>query len=345
MVNCDVIVPCYNYGRFLTSCVESVLEESSCQIRILILDDASTDNSFAIAREIAARDGRVHVVRHEANKRHIATYNEGINWVDADYMLLLSADDLVAPGALGRAIALMEAHKDVHFVYGKAIKFADESELPADPPAGRQVSTTIRAGRDFIKDLCVTPLNPIQTATAVVRAPVQKRVGGYDPRLPHAGDLEMWLRFAAVGAVGIVDAVQAFTRIHGANMRFTYATDAGIRDFLQRRDAYQIFFASPLAAGPEIGQLSAAASRSLAEEALWNAARAAEEGAREAAARWSALAKETHPAIVATPLWWKFQLRKQMGPRLSRSVSRLLEGAKRRLAGVSGSEKLNGKQI
>src|SRR5690242_7106353 len=108
MRNCDVIIPCYNYGRFLHSCVKSVLSQTGCSVRALILNDCSADNSLEIARAIAAEDARVEVIHHEQNKGHIATYNEGIDWDRADYMLLLSADDLLAPGALSRAIDLME---------------------------------------------------------------------------------------------------------------------------------------------------------------------------------------------------------------------------------------------
>jgi glycosyltransferase involved in cell wall biosynthesis len=67
------------------------------------LDDASPDNASEVGAEVAREDSRVTLVRHHVNKGHIATYNEGIDWVSADYMLLLSADDYLLPGALDRA--------------------------------------------------------------------------------------------------------------------------------------------------------------------------------------------------------------------------------------------------
>src|SRR5262245_9653241 len=93
MSSVDVIVPCYRYGHFLRECVESVLTQSHKHVRVLILDDASPDNTSEIGAELAREDPRVGLVRHQFNKGHIATYNEGIDWVSADYMLLLSADD------------------------------------------------------------------------------------------------------------------------------------------------------------------------------------------------------------------------------------------------------------
>jgi glycosyltransferase involved in cell wall biosynthesis len=90
----DVIVPRYNYGRFLPSCTDSVLGQLGCEVGVLIIDGASTDDSLAIARSLAARDNRIQVLAHEKNRGHIATCNEGIEWLSADYMLLLSSQDM-----------------------------------------------------------------------------------------------------------------------------------------------------------------------------------------------------------------------------------------------------------
>src|SRR5215471_13341349 len=59
-------------------------------------------------------------------QRQIATYNEGIDWVSADYMLLLSADDYLLPGALDRAAAVLDAHLEVGFVFGRAVELDTE---------------------------------------------------------------------------------------------------------------------------------------------------------------------------------------------------------------------------
>ena len=80
MAKADVVVPCYNYGRFLEACVESILRQSITDIRVLIIDDASSDDSLLVAKQLAQRDSRVTVVSHSQNKGHIETYNEGIAW-------------------------------------------------------------------------------------------------------------------------------------------------------------------------------------------------------------------------------------------------------------------------
>ena len=331
MASCDVIVPCYNYGRFLQACVDSILGQPDCDVRVLILDDRSSDDSLAVARAIAARDARVTVVHHALNRGHIATYNEGIDWVSAKYMLLLSADDLLAPGALARALSLMELDPNVGFVYGRALKFSDERDAVAGPPSAGEPRSSVWKGIDYIKAVCATSENPVPTATAVVRTSIQKRIGGYRADLPHTGDLEMWLRFAANGEVGMIDAVQAFTRVHGENMRFAYLANRQVGDYRQRYEAFRVFFASEWAGALGIEKMLPVASRRLAEEILWDAAHAFEEGSGGHVGTLARLAREIHPGIARSAAWWKLSLKRLVGCRAWRGVAPAIAGAQKLL--------------
>jgi glycosyltransferase involved in cell wall biosynthesis len=267
----DVIVPCYNYGRYLRQCTQSVLQVTRLPIRVLIIDDASTDGSVEEARKIAAEDSRVEVIAHRSNQGHIATYNEGIAWARATYMLLLSADDMVAPGALARAVTLMEANPNVAFAYGRAIRFSREEELKEIHGSTDSSEVVVHHGMEFIRRICSRPDNPVETATAVVRGVVQKRVGGYCPQLPHSGDLEMWLRCAAHGDVAEIGAVQGYSRMHGANMRDAYYGPQLLRDYRQRQEAFSYFFQNHRGVIPGADQLQQRAFSSLANQLVWEA--------------------------------------------------------------------------
>ncbi|MBR0670156.1 glycosyltransferase family 2 protein [Neoroseomonas soli] len=323
MIRVDVFIPCYNYGRYLRQCVDSVLSQEGCEVRVLIIDDASKDDSLAIARGIAAEDDRVSVLPHPVNRGHIATYNEGIDWVTAPYMLLLSADDLAAPGAFARATRLMEVHPGVAFVHGRSLRFTEEAELAglaSDPGSGE---ARLVAGRDFLDATCRGGICPLETATAIVRTTAQRRVGGYDPALPHTGDLEMWLRLGAVGNVGVIDAWQACTRMHATNMRHAYAADRMIADFRHRLRAFESFgrkCAPQLATAPQLAGRGRAA---LSEEVLWAAARAFEADEGVDAVRLMHLARELRPGVVTSALWWKVAARLMVRPRHWQGFARL----------------------
>jgi len=74
MSSVDLVVPCYRYGHFLRECVESALAQAGTDIRVLIIDDASPDNTAEIATDLSKESSRVTFVRHVTNKGHIATY-------------------------------------------------------------------------------------------------------------------------------------------------------------------------------------------------------------------------------------------------------------------------------
>ena len=79
----SVVVPCYNYGRYLEECVASIVGQEGVQTEVLVIDDCSTDDSLALAHEVAARHPEVEVRHHAVNRGHIATYNEGLlEWVE-----------------------------------------------------------------------------------------------------------------------------------------------------------------------------------------------------------------------------------------------------------------------
>src|SRR6516165_6226075 len=132
MSSVSVVIPCYKYGHFLEDVVASVLDDQAgVDVRVLIIDDASPDDSAEMARKIAAREPRVEVAVHEANKGNIATFNEGLlEWADGDYSVLMSADDRLTPGALRRARDLLDACPRVGFVYGHPLHFLHGASLP-----------------------------------------------------------------------------------------------------------------------------------------------------------------------------------------------------------------------
>ena len=218
MSTVDIVIPCYNYARYLPSCVDSVLSQSGVDVRVLIIDDCSSDDSSSVGRQLAGAHKNVEFRRHPVNVGHIATYNEGLlEWSTGDYAVLLSADDMLSPGALHRAVRIMDAEPNIAMVYGRAVHFSHESALP-QVTAGNSQSGKY-SGADWIERRCRAGYNVISSPEVVVRGKVQRKVGGYRAELPHTGDLEMWLRLAAVGAIAHVRQVpQAFYRVHQASM-------------------------------------------------------------------------------------------------------------------------------
>ena len=248
--------------------------------RVLIIDDASPDDSADVARKIAAREPRVEVVVHSANRGNIATFNEGLlEWADGDYCALMSADDRLTPGALRRARDLLDTHPDVGFVYGRALWC-----MPGAPEP--QAQTKVRGwsvwpGRWWVERRFRDAENPITSPEVVVRTSVQKRVGGYDARLPHGADLEMWMRLAANADVAFIrGAHQAYYRLHEQNMRKSFST---VMDLRERRLGFETVLDRCGERLPDAQRMSGNVHRALAREAIWAAGRVYDRGGAQQA--------------------------------------------------------------
>lgn len=314
MVTVDVIVPCYNYGHFLRECVESVLNQVGPSIRVLIIDDASPDDSASVGNELAASDGRVTFLSHEQNRGHIATYNEGIDWISARYMLLLSADDYLLPGALERATAVMEARPEVGFVFGAAMELFDDGTkriMQAGGTINRGESWQVLKGSDFIA--CSGARNIVPTPTAVVKTELLKRSGGYRPEMPHTADMELWWRLAALGSVGVVRECQAVYRCHAHNMSLGYYAKRCLPDIQQRRTVLDVFFAENRAMIPNAAHLRDRAYGILAREAIGSASAAFNDGDHELVQELEAIAAEMFPGVRNTGAWRKLQFKRRIG--------------------------------
>lgn len=293
MARIDVAIPNYNYGRYLEASVRSVLEQE-IPVRVLILDNASTDDSVEIATEMARADPRIEVVTRTKNIGLCRSLNEAVDWAASDYFVFLSSDDLLPPGALKRAIDVMDANPDVVLAYGSIRLLKDGSLVPV---GGRPVSEApwrIHSGRKFIE----MALNgSFVTLSPVVRTCMQKRVGYFRDFLSN--DEEIWLRIACHGRVASTRSPQAIQRVHTQNQSRTTWTDP-IAQFKDRETLIATFFAS-VGALPDAKDLQALAVRSLAKCTYWTAVSRYLRGDRANASKLFQLAVASYPPVAYWP--------------------------------------------
>ena len=327
MPSVDVVVPCYRYGAVLPTAVRSVLDQPGVDVRVLVIDDASGDGSADVARSLAEADDRVEVSVHQENRGHLATYNEGLlEWAKADYSVLLSADDALTPGALRRATALLDANPSVGFVYGRPLHWNGSMPLPKARTEDK--GWTIHKGHRWLRRRFALGNGCITSPEVVVRTALQQRIGGYDPRLPHTGDIEMWMRFALHADVGYLRGVdQAYYRVHGANMSTLYYGDAGVRDLHQRLAAYEVTLEHAVGRLPEAAVLERRLRRTLARDALQRAGRAYDKGRSdtEPVDEMVAFAESAMGGgVTSLPEWHTLRLRRRLGPAVSRTLRPLV---------------------
>lgn len=325
----SVIVPCYNYGHFLPECIASILSQDGVKVDVLIIDDASPDNTSEVATELARKHSRITFLRHASNKGHITTYNEGIEWATGDYLLIISADDYLLPNALSRAANLMNVYPQVGFAFGKAIDLIDHAaDRQTDTIPNAAVAKMVNGsewsildGVEFFKLIESSgSVNIVRTPTVVVRTELQKRLGGYRPELPHSGDMEMWLRLAAHASVGVLNAYQAIYRLHGRNMQMNYYKEKSLADIQQRKAAIDYVFENFGDSVPDYKQLHRRLLKHLGRETVGYASHAFNDNEMELSEQLAKLALSLDPKIKRSIPWMFLKCKRYMGTRLSHAL-------------------------
>ena len=304
-----VVIPCFNYGRFLPDAVTSALSQDGVEVEVVVVDDRSTDDSLAVARALAVDHPAVRVLAHDINQGPVATFNDGLEFVSGEFLVRLDADDLLTPGSLARAAALARCYPSVGLVYGHPRHFT--SEPPA--PRLRVRSWTVWPGRHWLADRCRTGLNVISSNGVLMRTSVVQPVGGQQP-LMHTHDMEMWLRISAFADVAHVNGPdQAWQRDH-PDSRTARLIDE-LKDLHERRAAFDVLFAGPVGSIPEAALLQRLANRAIAREALRRACHLYDRGKAtgEMVTALTGIAREVAPVEAVPRDWRRLERRSALG--------------------------------
>ena len=226
-----VVVTAYNYGRFLADALSSILrQEQHAEFEIIVINDASTDNTDQVVRSF--KDDRIRYIVHEKNEGIVRSVNEGVREARGRYVARLDADDRYRPYFLSETLAILEARPSVGLVYGDVAAMDPEGRLLEEPWTGIR-SRQVHHGTDSEGDeyLSLISDNVIAVPTMIARREA------WDRALPipegFASGLEDWyvnLRIARDYPVYYRALTLADYRLHGLNMHANPRRDRSIED-------------------------------------------------------------------------------------------------------------------
>ncbi|MDQ2686928.1 MAG: glycosyltransferase, partial [Armatimonadota bacterium] len=127
----SVVVTCYNYGRFLTEAVESIVAQTYTNWEVIIVNDGSPDDTQAVAeRFIASHPDHPIRLINQSNSGHAAyARNRGLSEARGQYLLCLDADDVLAPTFLSECVALLERAPALSIAYTDQERFYDDGRI------------------------------------------------------------------------------------------------------------------------------------------------------------------------------------------------------------------------
>ncbi|WP_159448106.1 glycosyltransferase family 2 protein [Papillibacter cinnamivorans] len=206
MPSISVIVPCYNYGRFLKECLESVFAQTFRDFEVLVVDDGSEDDTREAVRNFSA--ARYFYQEHRGISE---ARNRGLREAGGEWIAFLDADDLWLPDKLEKQMAYLRTHPDCSVLFTGFENFYD-----GDPA---------ELNKKVVRLLNIT--NRVLLPTACVRACLFRTYGGFREDFPYGEDTE-WLARIRIGGEDLshcLDEVLYRRRIHGQNVTLSYESN------------------------------------------------------------------------------------------------------------------------
>lgn len=190
-----VLMPVYNAAQYLSAALASVWSQTFKNFELLVIDDASSDDSPAILAAVS--DPRLRVIRNEKNLGIAKTLNRGLREARGIYIARLDADDVAMPHRLAHQAAFLDARPEVVVVGGGYVLLNG---------SGREYSTLLGTDVRTPGTIAWKLLwqNPFAHPSVMFRHQAALAVNGYPENRPHSEDYGLWVRMTTQGALSVL---------------------------------------------------------------------------------------------------------------------------------------------
>ncbi len=197
--SCDVsvIISLYNYGRYLNTAVESVMRNLGPVVEIVIVNDASTDDSFSIAQQFLQSNHHITLIDKHRNTGLVDTRNIGLRHCVGNKVFILDADNWIFDDCLSAHLEMMNANPSLVACFG-VIECFDESGGFVRHVSNKPFDFETLKHGNYIDAMAMFDRKKLIS------------IGGYDRGIAKVGigweDYELWLRIGSLGLeVGFID--------------------------------------------------------------------------------------------------------------------------------------------
>lgn len=227
----SVIVPVYNVEKYISQCLDSIVDQTYRDLEIIIVNDGSTDLSVRICDEFASKDSRISVI-HQPNGGVSVARNTGIEAATGDYITFVDSDDWLEKGMYSKMIAQIEKFPRLDVIMCDTVLNSNESEISSSEfiREGYYSKDDIRS--DLYPTLIVTEnfaKIPIVSACSSIyrREILMKNLIRFDPSLKYSEDY--------LFVAGIMINVKSYFYLKG-NFHYHYRQHPQSRSKLLQKD-------------------------------------------------------------------------------------------------------------
>jgi len=230
----SVVVVNYNHGHFLARCLEAICAQTRTADEVIVIDDASTDDSVDVARRFAPLLPQLRVIRHERNRGVVAAMNEGLAEARGTHVFFAAADDWIEPDLVALSMGMLERFRGAGLC-SALIRLAGESGDITGPLRThiplRQAGYIAPAQ---VKPLLIRDEAWINGNTAVIDRHAALSCGGYRTELGAFTDMFLNLQLALRhGACFIPQFLAVWRRAEGGYASSLIADPGGMMETLE----------------------------------------------------------------------------------------------------------------
>ena len=193
----SVVIPNYNHGRFIREALTAVLEQSVPPREVVVVDDASTDDSREVVAALAERHPSVRLLHHERNQGPVAALQHGLEICTGDYVTFFAADDKALPGYFERSLRLLARHPSAGLCSALVRLMAETGEDLGPFHSARISETECFVPPQRFLETYELWGNWIVTYSVIYRRAAVLELGGLDARLDPVSDALLCLTLPA----------------------------------------------------------------------------------------------------------------------------------------------------
>lgn len=215
MPSVGAVVPTYNSAPYIEKTLLSLCKQSLPLSEIIVVDDASTDNTVDIVLSLSERYKSIKLKSLSVNSGPAIARNRGLEIINTDLVLFMDADDIADSRLVEKEYQRLQELKSVSsgnwVLCHSAYSIIDSSgKLVAHIIRWKQIYPEETLGYQFVR-------NHISLSGVLVSKTVVLNVGGFDPLLKFSQDYDLWLRLASYGGFAYVDEPLVQVRRHRNN--------------------------------------------------------------------------------------------------------------------------------
>ena len=224
----SVVVPAHNAQKYIGSAIESVLSQTFKKFELIVINDASTDNTLGIIKSFSKKDPRVKIINNDTRLNIADSLNKGINIAQSNIIARMDSDDISLPNRLELQYKLINSSKNIAVVGSDIViinSVGNEIGLRKYPESSGELKN------------CLFKYSPFAHPVVMFRKDVFEEVGGYNPKYSPTEDLDLWFRLGRKHQFKSIRQTLLKYRVHERSSSHSMIKDLEILVFKIRLDA------------------------------------------------------------------------------------------------------------